>query len=55
MAGGVLLASSSVALALAPQEAKAQVTWEPLVIDHNNSKKAGTAPSVIWDSVPDRE
>ena len=53
MAGGVLLSLSSVALA--PQEAYAQVIWGPLVIDHNNSKKADSGPSVICDSVPERE
>ena len=53
MAGGMLLALSSVALA--PQEAHAQVIWEPLMIDHNNSKEADAAPSGIWDSVPEHE
>ena len=53
MAGGVLLALSSVALA--PREANAQVIWEPLLIDHNSSKEADAAPSVIWDAVPERE
>ena len=53
MAGGMFLALSSVALA--SEEAHAQVIWEPLVIDHNNSKEADAAPSGIWDSVPERQ
>ena len=53
MAGGVLLALSSVALA--PREAHAQVIWEPLLMDHSSSKQADAAPPVIWDAVPERE
>ena len=53
MAGGVILALSSVALA--PRETHAQVIWEPLLIDHNSSKESDAAPSVIWDVVPERE
>lgn len=53
MAGGVLLALSSAALA--PREANSQMIWEQLVIDHNIPKEADAAPSVIWDSVPERE